>query len=74
MRSMWSLLLILSVATAAEAQIAISANDNKVILVGSMVERNVQVLRWDDVSLKKDNGERINVNGGSAAIRLADKP
>jgi hypothetical protein len=47
--------------------------DNKVILVGNMVERNVQVLRWDDVSLK-DNGERINVNGGSAAIRLADKP
>ena len=38
--------------------------DNKVILVGNMVERNVQVLRWDDVSLK-DLGERINVNGGS---------
>lgn len=73
MRSMWSLLLILSMATAAEAQIAISANDNKVILVGNMVERNVQVLRWDDVSLK-DNGERIHVNGGSAALRLADKP
>ena len=47
--------------------------DNRVILVGNMVERNVQVLRWDDVSLK-DNGERINVNGGSAAIRVADKP
>lgn len=47
--------------------------DNKVILVGNMVERNVQVLRWDDVSLK-DLGERINVNGGSAAIRTADKP
>ena len=47
--------------------------DNKVLLVGNMVERNVQVLRWDDVSLK-DNGERINVNGGSAAIRLADTP
>ncbi len=47
--------------------------DNKVILVGNMVERNVQVLRWDDVSLK-DLGERINVNGGSAAVRTADKP
>jgi DNA-binding beta-propeller fold protein YncE len=47
--------------------------DNKVILVSNMVERNVQVLRWDDVSLK-DLGERINVNGGSAAVRLADKP
>jgi DNA-binding beta-propeller fold protein YncE len=47
--------------------------DNKVILVGNMVERNIQVLRWDDVSLK-DLGERINVNGGSAAVRTADKP
>ena len=47
--------------------------DNKVILVGNMVERNVQVLRWDDVSLK-DLGERINVNGGSAAVPTADKP
>jgi DNA-binding beta-propeller fold protein YncE len=47
--------------------------DNKVILVGNMVERDVQVLRWDDVSLK-DLGERIKVNGGSAALRTADKP
>jgi DNA-binding beta-propeller fold protein YncE len=47
--------------------------ENKVILVGNMVERDVQVLRWDDVSLK-DLGERIKVNGGSAALRTADKP
>ena len=47
--------------------------DNKTILVGNMVERDVQVLRWDDVSLK-DLGERIKVNGGSAALRTADKP
>jgi DNA-binding beta-propeller fold protein YncE len=47
--------------------------DNRVILVGNMVEREVQVLRWDDVSLK-DLGERIKVNGGSAALRTADKP
>lgn len=47
--------------------------DNRVILVGNMVEREVQVLRWDDVSLK-DMGERIKVNGGSAALRTADKP
>ena len=46
--------------------------DNRVILVGNMVEREVQVLRWDDVSLK-DMGERIKVNGGSAALRTADK-
>jgi len=47
--------------------------DNRVILVGNMVEREVQVLRWDDVLLK-DLGERIKVNGGSAALRTADKP
>jgi DNA-binding beta-propeller fold protein YncE len=47
--------------------------DNRTILVGNMVERDVQVLRWDDVSLK-DMGERIKVNGGSAALRTADKP
>jgi DNA-binding beta-propeller fold protein YncE len=47
--------------------------DNKVILVGNMVEREVQVFHWDDVSLK-DLGERIKVNGGSAALRTADKP
>ncbi len=47
--------------------------DNRVILVGNMVEREVQVLRWDDISLK-DLGERIKVNGGSAALRTADKP
>jgi DNA-binding beta-propeller fold protein YncE len=47
--------------------------DNKVILVGNMVEREVQVFHWDDASLK-DLGERIKVNGGSAALRTADKP
>ncbi|HKZ05188.1 MAG TPA: YncE family protein [Methylomirabilota bacterium] len=47
--------------------------DNRVILVGNMVERDVQVLQWDDVSLK-DSGQRIKVNGGSAALRTADKP
>ena len=49
------------------------SSDNKVILVGNMVEREVQVLHWDDVSLK-DLGQRIKVNGGSAAVRTADKP
>jgi len=39
----------------------------------AVVEREVQVLRWDDVSLR-DLGERIKVNGGSAALRTADKP
>ena len=43
------------------------------ILVGNMVERNVQVLRWDGTVLT-DRGERIRVNGGSAALRTADRP
>jgi len=47
--------------------------DSSVILVGNMVERNVQVLRWDGTSLS-DRGERIRVNGGSAALRTADRP
>jgi DNA-binding beta-propeller fold protein YncE len=51
--------------------IAFSA-DSSVILVGNMVERNVQVLRWDGTSLT-DRGERIRVNGGSAALRTADR-
>jgi hypothetical protein len=44
-----------------------------VILVGNMVERNAQVLRWDGTSLT-DRGEWIRVNGGSAALRTADRP
>jgi DNA-binding beta-propeller fold protein YncE len=47
--------------------------DSRTILVGNMVERNVQVLRWDGTSLA-DRGERIPVNGGSAALRIADRP
>jgi DNA-binding beta-propeller fold protein YncE len=52
--------------------VAFSA-DSRMILVGNMVERNVQVLRWDGTSLT-DRGERIPVNGGSAALRIADRP
>ena len=52
--------------------VAFSA-DSRTILVGNMVERNVQVLRWDGTALT-DRGERIPVNGGSAALRTADRP
>lgn len=47
--------------------------DSRTIVVGNMVERNVQVLRWDGTALR-DEGERIGVNGGSAALRTASKP
>ena len=47
--------------------------DSRMILVGNMVERNVQVLRRDGTSIT-DRGERIPVNGASAALRTADRP
>jgi DNA-binding beta-propeller fold protein YncE len=46
--------------------------DGKTILVGNMVEKNLQVLRWDGKKLA-DTGVKIAVNGGSAAVRIADK-
>jgi hypothetical protein len=55
------------------SQGAAFSKDGRTILVGNMVERNVQVLRWDGSSLT-DRGERIRVNGGSAALRTADTP
>ncbi|HVQ76647.1 MAG TPA: YncE family protein [Candidatus Binatia bacterium] len=45
--------------------------DNRTILVGNMVEKDVQVLSWDGSSLRETG--RIKVGGGSAALRTADK-
>jgi DNA-binding beta-propeller fold protein YncE len=44
----------------------------KTVLVGNMVEKTVQVLSWDGKRLK-DTGVKIPVNGGSAAVRTAEK-
>jgi len=49
--------------------IAFSA-DSRTILVQNMVERDIQVLRWDGSTLT-DTGQRIKTNGGPAAIRIA---
>jgi DNA-binding beta-propeller fold protein YncE len=46
--------------------------DNKTILVGNMVEKELQVLRLDGDRLT-DSGQRIKVKGGPATIRTADK-
>jgi len=46
--------------------------DGKTILVGNMVEKDLQVFAWDGSTLK-DTGHRIKVKGGPAAIRTADK-
>jgi DNA-binding beta-propeller fold protein YncE len=47
--------------------------DGKTILVGNMVEKNLQVLDWNGTTLK-DSGHSIKLNGGSAAVRTADRP
>jgi DNA-binding beta-propeller fold protein YncE len=46
--------------------------DGATILVGNMVEKNVQVFEFSGASLT-DTGTAIAVKGGSAAIRTADK-
>jgi DNA-binding beta-propeller fold protein YncE len=45
--------------------------DGKTILVGNMVEKDVQVFAFDGRSLKETG--RIKVNGGPAAVRTAEK-
>ena len=48
------------------------SSDGSTILVGNMVEKDVQVFEFGGASIT-DTGTRIKVNGGSAAIRTADK-
>jgi DNA-binding beta-propeller fold protein YncE len=45
--------------------------DGKTILVGNMVEKDVQVFAFDGRSLKEV--ARLKVNGGPAAVRTAEK-
>ena len=45
--------------------------DGKTILVGNMVEKNIQVFSWDGSALKEIG--RLNVKGGPAAVRTAEK-
>src|SRR5919201_2882071 len=45
--------------------------DGKTILVGNMIEKNVQVFAFDGRALKEVG--RIKVNGGPAAVRTAEK-
>ena len=52
--------------------IAFSA-DSRTILVQNMVEKEIQVFRWDGSTLQ-DTGQRIKTNGGPAAIRTATRP
>jgi len=45
--------------------------DGRTILVGNMVEKEVWVFEWDGSALKQT--AKLKVNGGSAAVRIADK-
>jgi DNA-binding beta-propeller fold protein YncE len=45
--------------------------DGKTVLVGNMVEKDLQVFSWDGKKLKEI--ARIKVNGGPAAVRTAEK-
>ena len=54
------------------SQGAAFSTDGRTILVGNMVENEVQVLRLDGDTLS-DTGQRIKVKGGPAAVRIADK-
>jgi DNA-binding beta-propeller fold protein YncE len=46
------------------------SKDGRTILVQNMLERNIQVFRFDGTTLA-DTGQRIQLNGGGAAIRTA---
>jgi DNA-binding beta-propeller fold protein YncE len=67
-----------SLTRAAEAPIghwsqgAAFSADGRTILVGNMAERDVWVFEWNGSTLR-DTGQRIKVDGGSAALRTADK-
>ena len=66
-----------SISKVAEAPIghwsqgAAFSTDGKTVLVGNMVEKDVQVFAWDGQTLRET--ARIKVNGGSAALRTAEK-
>ena len=53
------------------SQGAAFSTDGKTVLVGNMVEKDVQVFAWDGQTLRET--ARIKVNGGSAALRTAEK-
>jgi DNA-binding beta-propeller fold protein YncE len=53
------------------SQGAAFSSDGKTILVGNMVEHDIQVFSWDGNGLKEV--ARLKVNGGPAAVRTAEK-
>jgi hypothetical protein len=49
------------------------SSDSKLILVGTMVEQEVQVFTWNGKQLKNTD-KPLKVKGGSVAVRFADMP
>jgi DNA-binding beta-propeller fold protein YncE len=68
-----------TLAQAAEAPIghwsqgAAFSSDGRLVLVGNMVEKDVQVFEWSGAALT-DTGARLKMTGGVAAIRTAHTP
>jgi DNA-binding beta-propeller fold protein YncE len=46
--------------------------DGKTILVGNMIEKDYWVFQWNGTTLR-DTGQRVKMNGGPVAIRIAEK-
>ena len=46
------------------------SKDGKTLVVGNMIQKNMQVFRNDDGKLT-DTGQKIDVGGGAAAIRAS---
>ncbi len=53
---------------------AVFSRDGRALLVQSMAERNIRVLRVGDDLRLTDTGQRIPLPGGGAALRTADRP
>jgi DNA-binding beta-propeller fold protein YncE len=53
-------------------QCAAFSADGRELLVGAMVDKEIEVFKWDGAALT-DTGARIGVNGGPAAIRTAER-
>jgi DNA-binding beta-propeller fold protein YncE len=56
------------------AQGAAFAPDGRTLFVGNMVEKDISVLRVAEDGKLSDGGPRLRVSGGSAALRVADRP
>jgi 6-phosphogluconolactonase (cycloisomerase 2 family) len=55
------------------SQGAAFSRDGKIVVVGNMIQRNLQVFKNDDGKLT-DTGQTIQTGGGPAAIRTSTGP